>query len=174
MEYQGTFRIEQKDNLRYNYFIARKKLWLGSIIVFFVILILTGLVRFGQSSDIMRALFQTLPFALGGAVLLFAVNLLAMYTRLRSMYKKRQIVPFTQQIRLDREGIHASSENGQNKLAWKHLAGVTEAPKDFILTLDAQTVYVLPKNQLAAPADVQKLRELFKAYAGKSAQRLRG
>lgn len=174
MEYQGTFRIEQKDNLRYNYYLARKKFWLGSIIVFFVILILTGLVRFVRGGDIMQALLQTLPFALGGAVLLFAVNLLTMYTRLRSMYKKRQIVPFTQEIRFEREGMHASSENGQNKLAWKQLAGVTETRKDFILTVNAQTVYVLPKGQLAKPEDVKTLRELFKAYAGKSALRLKG
>lgn len=174
MEYKGSFRVGQQDNFRYNYFITKKKLWTGSIIVFAVILILTGLTRFGQSGNILQALLNTLPYALGGAVLLYVVNLLVMYMRLRTMYQKRQIIPFTQEIRFDREGTHASSENGHIDLPWKRLMGVTETRKDFYLMLDASVTYVIPKSQLEKPEDAETLREIFKAYAGKSQLRLGG
>ena len=174
MEYQGSFRVGQSDNLRYNYHIAKKKLWTGAVIVVAAILVLTGLFRYGQSGDIVQALINTLPFALGGGALLLLVNLLVMFLRLRTLYQKRRIVPFTQQIRFDREGIHASSERGSVDLPWKRLQGVTETRRDFYLFLDASTTYLVPKGQLENAADADTLRQIFHAYADKAQLRLRG
>lgn len=174
MEYQGSFRIGQADNLRYNYYIAKKKLWTGSVIVFAAIMALTGLVRYGQSGDIWRALLNTLPFAVGGSALLLLVNMMVMVIRLRTMYQKRRIIPFTQQMRFDRDGIHASSEKGSVDLLWKRLAGVTETRRDFYLFLDAATTYVIPKDQMEKAEESETLRGVFRAYADKARLRLRG
>lgn len=165
MEFHGSFHIGRKENLRYNYFTARGKIWLGVVLVFLVILVLTGSVRLGESGDVRSALLATLPYALGGAALLLLVNLAVIYLRVRAQYKGGRAA-FEQELTLDEAGVHAVTKTGRSDIGWKDLCGVTESPKDFYLFITPASAYVLPKDQLERPEDAATVRAMLRARAG--------
>ncbi len=172
MSFHGIFHIGKKENFRYNYHSAQKKLWIGSVVVCVIILVLTGILRYAQTTDLALTLMKTLPYAVGGAVLLFGVNLLAMYLNIRRVYSKRTVSEFTQELTLDSEGVHAASQTGRTDLPWKQLHGITESKKDFYLYLNPATAFVIPKDQLADTNDAETIRRICKTFAGKSQLKL--
>ena len=128
MEYRGVFTIGQKENFRYNYFVSQKRSLMSCLIVFVLILLLNAFLRYsyGMTQSLVSGLLYSLPMAVGGAALLLLIHLLNMYLRLRGLYKQRKLEPFTQDILMNREGLHAASARGNVDLPWKNISLVRE------------------------------------------------
>ncbi|MEG1547438.1 MAG: YcxB family protein [Clostridia bacterium] len=169
MEYNGIFKIAAKENERYNMYVAYKKLIVSCLIVFIIIMLLLGLTYYAADGSLNSALLKSLPMALGGAVLLFLINVVIIKLKVRSFYKKNKISVFTQDITLHNGGIHAKSENGEVELTYKHIKNVVETRWDFFIFLTDLHAYVLPKNQMKDQADIALIRSIFRAHMDEKA-----
>ena len=181
MEYHGTFTISKKENIRYNLHMMLKKLLITCALVFVIIALLIGLTRYasavnaGMDAPLGYAAANALPYAACGALLLFAVNLLMLYVRVNTLYKKKQLRDFTQEITLTDQGLHAETESGTLDLSYDKLIRVTETNRDFYLFFSANSAYVLPKDQMKQPdTECAAVRALFRAHMPGAKLKLRG
>lgn len=177
MEYRGVFTIGQKENFRYNYFVSQKRSLMSCLIVFVLILLLNAFLRYsyGMTQSLVSGLLYSLPMAVGGAALLLLIHLLNMYLRLRGLYRQKKLEPFTQDILMNREGLHAASARGNVDLPWKNIALIRELKRDFLLFITESHVYVLPKEQMKNPAeDTEKIRRILHKYMDAQRLKLKG
>ena len=96
MEYRGHFSIGQKENFHYNYSVTQKRSIFACVLVFVIILLLNGFMRFsaGRAANFGGGLLQALPMAAVGGVALYLFNVIMIYVRIRTMYKKNLMQPF--------------------------------------------------------------------------------
>lgn len=177
MQYQGTFRIGLKENFRYNWFISNRRMIVTSAVVFALILLLNAFFGFiyQRVESFWAGILAYLPYALGGALLIYLFSLLFMYMRLRTLYKKKQLDPFDQKIIINREGVHGSSAKGDIDLPFKNIGMIRESRSDFVIFVTDTHAYVLPKNQMKNPdADSNTIRQILHKYMDPSKLRIKG
>ena len=112
MQYQGKFTIGRKENIRYNLFVTGSRFLFMTVLVFVVIALMLGVTTYGQTKSIQQALIRALPMALGGAALFVVLNTVMMIFRINKAYKSKTAYEFTQDITIDGQGVHATSERG--------------------------------------------------------------
>lgn len=165
MQYQGKFTIGRKENIRYNLFVTGSRFLFMTVLVFVVIALMLGVTTYGQTKSIQQALIRALPMALGGAALFVVLNTVMMVFRINKAYKSKTAYEFTQDITIDGQGVHATSERGSALLAWEKIAKVAESGKTFYLFLSKTQAYVLPKYQMKNPeAEAAQVRELLRSH----------
>ena len=167
MQYQGTFRIGLKENFRYNWFISNRRMIATSAVVFVIILVLNAFFGFiyQRVASFGAGILAYLPYALGGAVLIYLFSLLFMYMRLRTLYKKKQLDPFEQKIIINREGVHGSSAKGDIDLPFKKIGMIRESNSDFVIFVTDTHAYVLPKEQMKnRTEDSNTIRQILRKY----------
>ena len=177
MQYQGTFKIGLKENFRYNWFISNRRMIVTSVVVFALILLLNAFFGFiyQRVESFGAGVLAYLPYALGGAVLIYLFSLLFMYMRLRTLYKKKQLDPFEQKIIINREGVHGASAKGDINLPFKNIGMIRESGTDFVIFVTDTHAYVLPKDQMKNPAeDSRIIRQIFRKYMDPSKLRIKG
>ena len=160
MEYQGTFTIGRRENIRFNLYVMRGRFILMAALVFVIIAVMLGASTYGQTMSVPAALLRGIPLGLGGAALFLVVNTVMLMTRINRAYKDQRAQEFTQDVTIGREGVRASSTRGAALLKWGNIVRVRESGKTFYLFLSKTQAYILPKYQLKdAAAEAGALRK---------------
>ncbi len=73
-QFSQAFTITKKDNLRYNFFLMRKKLIATSALVFVIIAAMIGLLKYAQGASISLALINAFVMAVVGTLILIGIN----------------------------------------------------------------------------------------------------
>ena len=171
MQFQGHFTITKKDNIRFNLLLMKRKLISACLVVFFVIALLVGVLKFMQGIPLSAAIAQALIMAVLGAVLLTVVNIVSMLIRINGMYKAKKITEFSFDAKVDKDGFHATSDRGDSDIPWERILSIIETGAAFYVFITDSNANVLPKPQITNPSDVETLRKLFTKHM--PAQKLR-
>lgn len=177
MEYRGHFSIGQKENFHYNYSVTQKRSIFACVLVFVIILLLNGFMRFsaGRAENFGGGLLQALPMAAVGGVALYLFNVLMIYVRIRTMYKKNLMQPFHQDVLIDGVGLHATSERGTMDLPWANIGTVQELGNLFLFFVSNTNAYVIPKKQMKDPAaETATIRAILREHMDASKLKLLG
>ncbi len=161
MQFQGHFTITRKDNIRFNLLLMKRKLISASIVVFFVIALLVGIIKYMQGFALTAAITQALIMAVLGMILLAIVNVVSMMMRVNSMYKSKKITDFSFDATVDKSGFHATSDRGDSDIPWERILSVTETGAAFYVFITDSNANVLPKPQITNPSDMETLRKLL-------------
>ena len=174
MQFHGVFKIGRKENIQYNLFVSQTRLIIMTVVVFVLIALMLGVTNYAQIHSLPDTLLFSLALALGGSVLFIVLNVVMLIFRINKSYKEKKAYDFTQDITIDKEGVHASSERGGALLKWKNIEKVRESGRSFYLFLSKTQAYVLPKYQLENPeADAAQIRELFRKHLDASILKLK-
>lgn len=174
MQFEGTFTIGRKENIRYNTYASQSRIIGMSAFVFAIIAVLLGITTYGSTGSVGAALSRALPSALWLSVLFFALNNAIIILRVLKNYRLRRIADFTQQITIDKAGVHVVSTRGNGLLKWKNVEKVQESSTTFYLFLSKEQAYVLPKYQLEKPKeDAETIRTLLRNNLDQSLLKLR-
>ena len=165
MEYQGTFTIGRRENIRFNLYVMRGRFILMAALVFVIIAVMLGASTYGQTMSVPAALLRGIPLGLGGAALFLVINTVMLMTRINRAYKEKRAQEFTQDVTIGREGVRASSTRGAALLRWGNIVRVRESGKTFYLFLSKTQAYILPKYQMKdAAAEAAQVRALFQKH----------
>jgi len=173
MPFTCHFTITKKDNLRYNFYIMRKKLITTMVLVFVIIAGMLTLMRYAQGVSLQGALANALAMAALGTAVLLAVNIVTTIMRINSFYKQKKLTDFSVDFTVDKSGIHAASERGDSDLPWNRVAGVHETRNAFYIFITDTHANVMPKDQLQSTADAATLRALFEKNLDKPKLKLK-
>jgi hypothetical protein len=173
MPFANHFTITKKDNLRFNFFLMKKKLIATSITVFVIISAMVGLIRYAQGAPLGVAVLRALLLGLGGTALLIAVNAVSTVMRLNNLYRQKKLLDFSVDFTVDAAGIHARSERGDSDLPWSRITSVQETRHAFYIFITDTHANVMPKDQLKSGADVAALRGLFQKHLDAPRRRLK-
>ena len=144
MEYQGTFTIGRRENIRFNLYVMRGRFILMAALVFVIIAVMLGASTYGQTMSVPAALLRGIPLGLGGAALFLVINTVMLMTRINRAYKEKRAQEFTQDVTIVR---------------------VRESGKTFYLFLSKTQAYILPKYQMKdAAAEAAQVRALFQKH----------
>ena len=160
-QFSHTFTITKKDNLRYNFFLMRKKLIATSALVFVIIAAMIGLLKYAQGASISLALINAFVMAVVGTLILIGINLVTTVVRMNGYYKQKKLSDFTVTFTTDKDGIHAKSERGDSDLPWNRIVAVHETGHAFYIFITEAHANVLPKDQLSNEAEVALFRTLL-------------
>lgn len=165
MEYQGHFTITKKDNIDFNFLLMKKRLISSTIIVFIVVVMLVTLLNYAlKAMPLGSALMQGLLMGIIGIVLMLAINIGSMYTRINAMYKQKKILDFTFDVTVDKTGFHARSSRGDSDVPWERILSIQETKNAFYVFITENNANVLPKSQMRLPADAELIRKLAAKY----------
>lgn len=173
MPFASHFTITKKDNLRFNFFLMKKKLVATSAAVFVIIVAMVGLLRYAQGASIGEAALRALLLGLAGTALLIAVNVISTVMRLNNLYRQKKLLDFSVDFTVDAGGIHARSERGDSDLPWDRIAYVQETPHAFYIFITDTHANVMPKDQLRSASDAAALRGMFQKHLDKPRLRLK-
>ncbi|MEG1755579.1 MAG: YcxB family protein [Clostridia bacterium] len=144
----------------------KNKLIRSTILVFFMILLLTGMLNFAAKGlTILQGVSQGLLMATAGAVLFIAINLLVVWVRISRLYQQKKLLNASFDVTLDDTGVHITSAQGGSDTAWGNVITAIETSRQFCLFLTNTSANVLPKKQLAAPEDAETIRKVLRTYA---------
>ena len=161
MEYKGHFTVSRKDNIDFNFLLMKKRLISSTIIVFIIIVILVTLLNYAlKAMPLASALLQGLLMGALGIVLMLAINIGSMYTRLSAMYKQNKIQDFTYDVTVNKTGFHATSNRGDSDIPWERVQSMRETKRAFYVFITENNANVMPKSQMRLPADAELIRSL--------------
>ena len=160
-QFSGQFTITKKDNLRFNFFLMRKKLVATSALVFVIIAALIGLLKYAQTGSLEAAVLNGALMAVAGTLFLIGINLITTVMRINSYYKQKKLTDFTVAFTTDKTGIHATSDRGDSDLPWNRIVEVRETAHAFYLFITESHANVLPKDQFASSNDLGVFRSLL-------------
>ncbi len=160
-QFSQTFTITKKDNLRYNFFLMRKKLIATSALVFVIIAAMIGLLQYARGASVSFALLNALGMALVGVLILVGINVVTATLRINSYYKQKKLADFTVTFTTDKNGIHAASDRGDSDLPWDRIVEVRETKHAFYVFITDSHANVLPKEQFADAAQLTAFRALL-------------
>ena len=160
-QFSQAFTITKKDNLRYNFFLMRKKLIATSALVFVIIAAMIGLLKYAQGASISLALINAFVMAVVGTLILIGINLVTTVVRMNGYYKQKKLSDFTVTFTTDKDGIHAKSERGDFDLPWNRIVEVQETRHAFYVFITDSHANVLPKDQISSVAEVAVFRALL-------------
>jgi hypothetical protein len=160
-QFSHTFTIAKKDNLRYNFFLMRKKLIATSALVFVIIATMIGLLKYAQGASVSVALINALIMAVAGTLILIGINLITTVVRMNGYYKQKKLMDFVVTFTTDKEGIHAKSERGDSDLPWSRIVEVHETRHAFYVFITDSHANVLPKDQFSDAAEISTFRALL-------------
>ncbi|MDO4544435.1 MAG: YcxB family protein [Clostridia bacterium] len=166
MEFQKVFHIGKKDNFWYNLHIIMRRHVYTCIVVFLALLMIVTL--FSLFTYYRRnfggALLNGLLMGVLGVVLWNVYIIVCkIYLRLNSMYKKGKLTDFKQDIRLDKNGITATTASGTNETAYKYVLRAEETRHAFYLVMNEQFAYTLPKGQMAEH-EITQVQNILNKY----------
>lgn len=167
-QFSGQFSITKKENLRYNFFLMRKKLIATSIMVFVIIGAMVGFVRYAQGTDLSLAIVNGLLMAILGTVILVGINVITTILRINSMYRQKKLTDFAVTFTADQTGIHAVSDRGNSDLAWNRIVAVHETRNAFYIFITESYANVMPKDQIPDARAMEAFRALLVAHVEKS------
>lgn len=160
-QFSQAFTITKKDNLRYNFFLMRKKLIATSALVFVIIVAMIGLLKYAQGASVSLALINAFVMAVAGTLILIGINLVTTVVRMNGYYKQKKLSDFTVTFTTDKDGIHAKSERGDSDLPWNRIVEVQETRHAFYVFITDSHANVLPKDQFSSEAEVAVFRALL-------------
>jgi len=160
-QFSGRFTITKKDNLRFNFFLMRKKLIATSALVFVIILSIIGLLKYAQGASVEIAVLNGVLMAVAGTLLLVGINLITTVTRINNFYKQKKLTDFSVVFTADKTGIHATSDRGDSDLPWNRIVEVRETAHAFYIFITESHANVMPKDQFASAADLATFRSLL-------------
>ena len=160
-QFSHTFTITKKDNLRFNFFLMRKKLIATSALVFVIIAAMIGLLKYAQGASVSVSLTNALVMAVLGTLILIGINLVTTVVRMNGYYKQKKLTDFSVTFTTDKEGIHAKSERGDSDLPWNRIVEVHETRHAFYVFITDTHANVLPKDQFSGEAEVGAFRALL-------------
>ena len=160
-QFSHTFTITKKDNLRFNFFLMRKKLIATSALVFVIIAAMIGLLKYAQGASVSVSLTNALVMAVLGTLILIGINLVTTVVRMNGYYKQKKLSDFTVTFTTDKDGIHAKSERGDSDLPWNRIVEVQETRHAFYVFITDSHANVLPKDQFSGAAEVAVFRALL-------------
>ena len=160
-QFSHTFQITKKDNLRYNFFLMKKKLIATSALVFVIIAGMIGLIKYAQGAGLTSAVLNALLMAAFGTLILIGINILTAVLRINNYYKQKKLTNFTVTFTTDQAGIHAVSERGDSDLPWNRIVEVRETMHAFYIFITEAHANVLPKDQFSNEAEVALFRSLL-------------
>ena len=171
MNYHKTFEVGKKDNERFNLFNMKGKTFRMSSMVFLVITFMVTLTQLTKGDQLIYALLKGAGYGILGILFFISVNYILVKYKLYLFYKKGNIKPFQQQIEMNESGISAKTESGSVHVTFDKIGGVRETKHAFYIFVNAEHVYVFPKNQMVGPEEFEAVRNIFKA--GISSDRLK-
>ncbi len=173
MQFSGHFTITKKDNLRYNFFLMRKKLIATTILVFVIIAVMIGFIRYAQGASLTEAIGHALLMAVIGTLLLLAINVISTVLRVKNLYKQKKLTDFSVDFTVDKTGIHAVSSRGSSDLPWNRIVYVRETRTAFYIFITDTHANVMPKDQLKSAADAATIRALMEKNIEKNRRKLK-
>ena len=161
MEYKGHFTISKKDNIDFNFLLMKNRLIRSTAVVFVLIVILVTLLNYAlKAMPLTAALVQGLLMGVVGIVLMFAINIGSMYTRINAMYKQKKIQDFTYDVTVSKTGFHATSNHGDSDIPWERVQSMQETKHAFYVFITENNANVMPKTQMQLPADAERIRKI--------------
>jgi hypothetical protein len=172
-QFSGSFTITKKDNLRFNFFLMRKKLIATSALVFVIIFAMVGLLKYAQGAGVLSAILNGALMSVVGIVILVGINVATAVMRINRFYTQRKLTDFTVSFTADKAGIHSFSERGDSDLPWNRILEVRETLHAFYIFITDSHANVMPKDQFANPKDAETFRSLLEMNVAKSRLKLR-
>ncbi len=172
-QFSGTFTITQKDNVRYNFFLMRKKLVATSAIVFVIIFAMIALLKYAQGAGITAAILNGAIMSIVGVAILVGINIATTIGRISRYYKLQKLTDFSVTFTTDNAGIHSVSERGDSDLPWDRIVAVHETRNAFYIFITESHANVMPKDQFTTPQDAALLRSLFEKNVPKPRLKLK-
>ncbi|MEZ4510202.1 MAG: YcxB family protein [Eubacteriales bacterium] len=172
-QFSGSFTITKKDNLRYNFFLMRKKLVATSILVFVIIFAMIGLVKYAQGVGLTAAILNGALMAVVGVLILVGINIAAAVWRINGYYKQKKLTDFSVTFTADKAGIHSVSERGDSDLPWNRIVEVRETRHAFYIFITDSHANVMPKEQFANASDAEVFRALLEKNVAKTRLKLK-
>lgn len=160
-QFSGQFTITKKDNLRFNFFLMRKKLAATAALVFVIIAVMIGFIRYAQGASLQAALLNALIMAVAGTLILVGINVVTTITRINTFYKQKKLTDFSVTFTTDKSGIHAVSDRGNSDLPWNRIVAAHETRHAFYIFITDSHANVMPKDQFAGAKDADVFRSLL-------------
>lgn len=167
-QFSGQFTITKKDNLRYNFFLMRRKLAATSVMVFVIIGAMVGFLRYAQGMPLSAAVVNALLLAVMGTVILIGINVVTTVLRINSMYQQRKLTDFSVTFTADQTGIHAVSSRGNSDLEWNRIFAVHETRNAFYIFITESYANVMPKDQISDARATEAFRALLVEHVEKN------
>ena len=152
-----TFTITKKDNLRYNFFLTRKRLFSTALLTLALMGGMLALIQYTQGATPSGALLSGGLIGLGAALLFLAAGVISTVLRINSLYKSGSLKNFDVTFTIDKAGIHARNESGDADLPWERVRQIRETRGAIYVFYAKDHATVIPKGQLSA-ADAAGLR----------------
>lgn len=172
-QFSGSFTITKKDNLRYNFFLMRKKLVATSVLVFVIIFAMVGFLKYAQDGNITAAILNGLLMSAFGVFVLVGINVATAVLRINRFYKLKKLTDFAVTFTADKSGIHSASERGDSDLPWSRIVAVRETRHAFYIFITDSYANVMPKEQFAGQNDADTFRALLEKNVEKSRLKLK-
>jgi hypothetical protein len=163
MNYSTTFQVGKKDNERYNLYSMKRKTIIMSMMVFVVITGMVTVVQLNSGIIFNYALLIGIGLGLAGIIFFIVVNFAFVKYNLYSFYKNGRIKPFKQNILMNEEGLHATTENGSVDIPFQQIGGVDETKHAFYISITKEHTYVFPKDQMKGEIEFQTVRNILRA-----------
>jgi hypothetical protein len=160
-QFSGQFTITKRDNLRFNFFLMRKKLLATGALVFVIIAAMVGILKYAQGAGLQAAILNGLLMAAAGTLFLIGINVITTVMRINSFYKQKKLTDFSVAFTADKTGIHATSDRGDSDLPWNRIVEVRETAHAFYIFITESHANVMPKDQFANAADIVTFRSLL-------------
>lgn len=164
-----TFKLDEKDFMKFAYWRIRKFFILINII--FGMIILVTLIQIflpGQPPDMSIIMPNVMTLVLVGAIWVYAF--VGMHFRLKKTFATDKFLQMEQTYDITSDAIMISSDKGNSNLKWDDLYSVAEFKDAFYLFISKNRMFVVPKRFLDDAA-VQELRQL--AIANMPAKKLK-
>jgi hypothetical protein len=133
------------------------------MIVFVVITVIVTMVQLNSGIIFNDASLIGIGLGLTGIIFFIVVNLAFVKYNLYSFYKNGRIKPFKQNILMNGEGLHATTENGSVDIPFQHIGGVNETKHAFYFFITKEHTYVFPKDQMKGELEFQTVRKILRA-----------
>ncbi len=160
-QFSESFTITKKDNLRFNFFLMKKKLVATGILVFVIIFAMVAFLKYAQSAALSTAILNGFLMALLGTAVLIGINVVTTIVRINSFYKQKKIMDFAVTFAANKDGIHATSERGDSDLPWNRIVEIRETRNAFYIFITDSHANVMPKDQFSSLKEIEAFRALL-------------
>lgn len=164
MQRSYKFTITKKDNLRYNFFLTRKRLFSTALLTVALMGGMLALIRYAQGTKPMDALIGGGLIGLGGALLFLAAGFASTVLRINTLYKNGTLKDFDVTFTIDKTGVHSKNDSGEADLSWERVRQIRETRNDIFVFYAKDRANVIPKCQLSREDAASLRAQIGKFY----------
>ncbi len=162
MEYRGSFTIGRKDAVRFYFQSMLREKWHTLPVAGLVGILVAVYYQVGQIEHLaVKVGWFVLAAALGVAFGMLVLFFTA-FNKVRDGSRRSGVSSYTQKVLINGFGVQVEANGKESRVPFHKLQGVRETGHDFYISMGADLVWILPKNQMADRAeDCARLRKIF-------------